>query len=309
MFDSRLPFGATKYCKIFQTLTDAIVRMLAKRKITAIGYIDDFLLICNDNVHCAEALKTIVDLVESLGLSVNWQKVAGPARVVTFLGVEINCDNRTLSLPKDKLDETRQLIRSWLNKKKATKKDLQRVVGKLNWCCRVISGGRTFMRNLINLITKVQAPHHYVRLGLAAREDLKWWAEGLDLFNGTAPFTSDIPLPSSTFSTDACLTAGGGSYMGDWFYTHWVHDLPGMAECNINVLELQSVLMAVRRWSHVCVGCHVLTLLTAKILKRDNKNQEKNQLKYTQPSECIFKQLEKSSPRRDLNKVINGEIT
>jgi hypothetical protein len=258
LFDSRLPFGAARSCSIFQALTDAIVRILARQDITAIGYIDDFLLICNGEKHCTQALAIIVDLVESLGLTVNWQKVAGPARIVTFLGVEINCDARTLSLPQDKLCETRALIKSWLGKKKATKKDLQRVVGKLNWCCRVIIGGRTFTRNLINLMSKVSMPHHYVRLGLPAREDLQWWAEGLDIFNGTAPFPADVALPSSTFSTDACLTGGGGAYMNDWFYTNWVHDLPCMSNNNINVLELYSVLLGVCRWSHLWTGSHVL---------------------------------------------------
>jgi hypothetical protein len=258
MFDLRLPFGATKSCKIFQTLTDAIVRMLARQNITTIGYIDDFLLICDNLEQCTQALKTIIELVHGLGLSVNWQKVAGPSRVVTFLGVEVNCNNRTLSLPQVKLDATRTLIHSWLGKKKATKKDLQRIIGKLNWCCRVIIGGRTFTRNLINLIARVNMPHHFIRLGTAAREDLKWWAEGLDIFNGTAPFPSDIPLPSNFFSTDACLTGGGGAYLGDWFYTSWAQDLPSMSHCNINVLELQSVLLGVRRWAHLWVGCHVL---------------------------------------------------
>jgi hypothetical protein len=258
MFDSRLPFGATRSCKIFQTLTDAIVRMLAKKNITTIGYIDDFLLICDNLEHGTQSLNTIVELVEGLGFTVNWQKVAGPARIVTFLGVEVNCNDRTLSLPQEKLCETRDLIQSWLGRKKATKKDLQRVIGKLNWCCRVIVGGRTFTRNLINLITKVNMPHHFIRLGLAAREDLIWWAEGLEIFNGTAPFPSDIPLPSSSFSTDACLTGGGGAYMGDWFYSNWAHDLPSMVQSNINVLELQSVLLGVRRWAHLWVGCHIL---------------------------------------------------
>ena len=118
MFDARLPFGATKSCKIFQTLTDSIVRMLAKLNITSIGYIDDFLLICDNLDHGTQSLKIIVEVVEALGFTVNWQKVAGPARTVTFLGVEVNCDNRTLSLPQEKLCETRSLIQhGWVRRK------------------------------------------------------------------------------------------------------------------------------------------------------------------------------------------------
>jgi hypothetical protein len=92
-----------------------------------------------------------------------------------------------------------ELVRSWLSKTKVTKKCVQKLVGKLNWCCRVVQGGRTFMRNLINLISKASQPHHYVRVGKAAKADLVWWDKGLRLFHGYTPFPADIPLPSTSF--------------------------------------------------------------------------------------------------------------
>jgi hypothetical protein len=214
LFDARLPFGASRSCRVFQSLTNAIVRMLKKLNIQSIGYIDDFLLVCDNELECADAMKVAVELIESLGLIVNWQKVKGPLRVIVFLGVEINCDSRTLALPAEKLLETKALINEWLLKKKATKRTIQRIVGKLNWCCRVIMGGRTFMRNIINLLVRAKMPHHYIRIGVAAHEDLKWWSKGLEIFNGSTPFVVDVPLPSSVFSTDACLQGGGGFSWG-----------------------------------------------------------------------------------------------
>jgi hypothetical protein len=208
-YDARLPFGASRSCKIFQSLTNAIVRMLARKNIVCCGYIDDFLLICDDLTHCTESLKYIVELVESPGLSVNWDKVAGPLQKLTFVGVDIDCMSRTLALPEKKLSKVRELVRSWLGKTKVTKKCVQKLVGKLNWCCRVVQGGRTFMRNLINLISKASQPHHYIRVGKAAKADLMWWDKGLRLFHGYTPFPADIPLPSTSFSTDACLRVGG----------------------------------------------------------------------------------------------------
>jgi hypothetical protein len=109
MFDSRLPFGASLSCKIFQSLTDAIVRMLKCRNIISIGYVDDFMIVCDSLDSCTSALKTIIDLVESLGLTVNEDKVAGPSQKLIFLGVEVDCRRRTLSLPPKKLLE----LSSW----------------------------------------------------------------------------------------------------------------------------------------------------------------------------------------------------
>jgi hypothetical protein len=258
MFDSRLPFGASLSCRIFQSLTDAIVRMLKKRGIQSIGYIDDFLLICDDFVSCERALKVAVELIQSLGLSINWDKVGGPARSITFLGVLVNCENRTLSLPDKKLAEVKQLVAQWVTKKKATKRELQCIVGRLNWCSRVVRGGRTFLRNLINLICKVKQPHHYVRIGAAAHADLLWWGTGLSLFHGSSPFLNDLPVPGAVFSTDACLEGGAGHFAGDWFYVDWVRDFGTDFDSNINVLELKCVLIAVKRWGHLWSGQHIM---------------------------------------------------
>jgi hypothetical protein len=257
-FDARLPFGASKSCKIFQSLTNAIVRMLARRNIIVSGYIDDFLIIEDSADSCQRSLDCIVALVESLGLCVNWDKVSGPAQQLVFLGVDIDCTQRTLALPAKKLAETKVLIASWIGKKKATKKSIQQLIGKLNWCCRVMLGGRTFLRNLVDLLLKVSQPHHYVRLGVAARADLDWWSVGIELFHGFAPFPADIPVPSSCFSTDACLEGGGSFHYGDWFYVNWVWDIPSFASKNINVLELKTVLLSARRWGHLWEGRHIL---------------------------------------------------
>jgi len=130
----------------------------------------------------------------------------------------------------------------------------------LNWCGRVIRGGRTFTRNLINMLTKASASEsfHYIRISAAAKSDVKWWLVALDKFNGTAPFNVDIPKPAYEFATDACLSGGAGYCNGDWFYVHWSTDFPGHADSHINTLELLTILCAARRWAHTWRGQHIL---------------------------------------------------
>jgi hypothetical protein len=166
--------------------------------------------------------------------------------------------NRTLSLPPDNLKTTRELLNSWVSKKKASKKELQQLVGKLNWCARVVFGGRSFMRNLTNLIMKLRKPHHRVRITSLARSDITWWVTGLDLFHGTTSFQCDTPLPSYHFATDACLSGGGGHFGKEWFYVNWVCDIPELGEAHINVLELETVLIAAELWGAGWRNCHIL---------------------------------------------------
>jgi hypothetical protein len=132
------------------------------------------------------------------------------------------------------------------------------LLGKLNWSARVIRGGRTFVRNLINLLPLVKESYHYVRLSSAARSDIQWWLVALSKFHGQTPFGCDIPLPSFAFATDACLTGGGGHFASDWFHVNWALDVPSVVDCNINILELQTVLEAAKRWGSRWSGLHIL---------------------------------------------------
>jgi hypothetical protein len=188
MYDARLPFGSSLSCMVFQSLSDAIIRMFERRGFSGISYIDDFLIVSDSEFECQCALQCLVDLIESLGLVVNWDKVALPSREMTFLGVSINCIDRTISLPHEKLLALKTLLVKWSNLKSCTKKDLQSFVGKLNWAARVIRGGRTFMRNLIDNIHTNMESHHFVRLTKAAKSDIAWWMVGVSRFHGHTPF-------------------------------------------------------------------------------------------------------------------------
>ena len=181
----------------------------------------------------------------------------GESAGAVFLGVTIDCVTRTLSLPSKKLRELLDFIESWDDRRKVTKLEVQRMVGKLNWAARVIRGGRTFMRALIDLVSRARESHHHVRISAAARMDLLWWKCGLPVFNGTCQFKCDVPLPSFCFATDACESGGGGYLYSDWFYSSWVVDYPDMINEHINVLELFTVVLALRRWGSALLNSHV----------------------------------------------------
>jgi hypothetical protein len=147
-------------------------------------------------------------------------------------------------LPDHKIAELKVLLNDFVCKKKVTKLELQKILGKLNWASRVIKGGRAFMRRLIDLSCKPKESFHYVRLSVDAKQDLSWWIKCLSFFNGTCRFRCDIPLPNYCFSTDACSTGAGGFFGDDWYHVNWVLDCPELVGHHINELELVAVLIA-----------------------------------------------------------------
>ena len=256
--DMRLPFGAAKACHIFQRLTNSIVRMMAKRGFQCVGYLDDFIVIAKDFTVCKLAFNCLLELLQKLGFSINWGKTVPPCQKLVFLGIEIDALKRRLALPAAKLTEVKDLLAYWSSRKRARKNEIQSLLGKLNWCCRVIRGGRSFMRRLIDLTSKVDNPRWFVRLSPDAKQDISWWLVALHRFNGTARFPADVPLPSFAYATDATTSAAAGFFANDWFFVNWAADHPHVLGQHITYLELYAVLLSVKRWGSLFKGRHII---------------------------------------------------
>lgn len=241
--DTRLCFGASLAPGIFQRITNSVCRYMAKCGYTVLCYLDDFLVIDATKRGCERGYELLLEVLQKLGFKINWNKVQNACQVITFLGVEINSVESSLSLPEKKLLECKELLKYWKEKKKATKHELQILIGKLNWAAKVVKGGRIFLRRLITVMCSLKRKNHHVRLNKSARLDIEWWANCIEKFNGTAFFTKE-QLPSGSFSTDACTNGGGGSYDNDWFYANWELDYPEIQPLHINLKELYAVFLA-----------------------------------------------------------------
>ncbi|XP_077977571.1 uncharacterized protein LOC144433135 [Glandiceps talaboti] len=196
------------------------------------------------------AFNALLELLQQLGFTINWDKVVTPYQSLTFLGIQINSVTPTLSLDQIKLNDLRNTLHFWRTKCRAPKRELQQLAGKLNWAARVIRGGRIidFLRRIIDLSNKLSAKTHHVRLDSGAKADITWWSNLSDIFNGTAFFIEEQQLPQQVFIIDASSTGGAGLYASDWFYTRWSADHIDIEHMHINHKELFTVLMACRRW-------------------------------------------------------------
>ena len=130
--------------------------MLSNRGVSVINYLDDLLIMSKTKTQNWLDLDLTINLLTSLGFMINWDKVCPPCQDITFLGIQVNSLNRTLSLPPPKLTKLKDLIHSWQLKKRCSKKELLSLLGRLNWACRVVRGGRTFLRRLIDLAKKLK---------------------------------------------------------------------------------------------------------------------------------------------------------
>ena len=80
----------------------------------------------------------LISLLRKLGFQINWNKVIDPSTTITFLGIEIDSIAMCLRLPDEKLIQVRQGLSLFQLRKRASKKQLQSLAGKLNFCASVV---------------------------------------------------------------------------------------------------------------------------------------------------------------------------
>ena len=248
LYDAKLPFGARAAPTVFHRISQSVKRMMTRKGFDLIvAYQDDFLVIAQTYEACLEAWLALINLLLQLGFELNYKKLVAPTTRLVFLGIQFDTGSCELALPQEKLEDIVEVTGSFLRKSRATKRQLQSLAGKLNFAAKVVRGGRTFLRRILDSIKQLRRPHHKVRIAKAAKQDIEWWYTFLCEFNGVVRFRDEeniVPI-----LTDACNTAGGGFCNGDFEYVRWEVDMPEVVSLPINYKEAVSAAWAVLRWA------------------------------------------------------------
>lgn len=89
-----------------------------------------------------------LEICSDLGVPLAKEKTVGPTTLLIYLGLEIDTQNMTVKIPKEKLISLRSQLQSIAIQTKVTLKQLQELTGLLNFCVRAIPAGRAFIRRL-----------------------------------------------------------------------------------------------------------------------------------------------------------------
>lgn len=251
MYDTRLPFGASESVGIFHRISKSIVRMVRRRtkrlNCQIFSYLDDYLVIGDSQKACQQALDLLIKILTDLGFSINWSKYSPPSQHIVFLGVQIDAVNGCISIPKEKMEQVMQCAEHWQNKVKATKKELQSLLGKLAWAAKCAKAARPAMRSIIRLQAGLRRASHRVRIPKAVKQDLAYFRMWCAKFNGVTFIPRSQPV--AAVYTDSSDSAGAAFYQGDFTYMAWSADMPLISNASIYVKELSAVLLALIRWN------------------------------------------------------------
>ena len=103
-------FGMGPAPRCFTKLMKVPMAMLRKLQIRTMIYIDDIIILAQQERDTLMARDTILYILESLGLTVNYAKsILEPCKRLEYLGIQIDTQTMTLKLPERKVNQLREI--------------------------------------------------------------------------------------------------------------------------------------------------------------------------------------------------------
>ena len=279
-YDMALPMGASSSCQLFENFSTALQWILMDRfKIQGVSHLlDDFFVGRAGSNECANALNTFLCLADSIGVPIKSEKTEQPTTCLTIYGIEIDSSAMVARLPRDKIDKIASLLLEYKVKRKVTLRELQSLLGLLNFACGVIIPCRSFLRRLIDLTVGHTCPHFRITLNAEARADLKAWYEFITNFNGKSCFLYREWVSSETlklYSDAAGVHGGFAAVLGSkWFVGDWPNDLKSF---HITIKELFPIVLALEIWGHILSNHKILFFTDNQaVVEIINKNTSKD---------------------------------
>lgn len=224
--DLYLPFGLRSAPYLFNQLSDALEWILKNNYNlrNVIHILDDFFIAEASRRQCLSSFSTLLRVFMSIRAPVVASKTLGPSQVLEFMGIELDSTRMEARLPEDKLLRTRALLNSFTGRRSVRLIELQSLIGTLQFACKAVVPGRTFLQRMIDLTRGVHNRFHHIRLNKEFFRDLNMWKAFLDGWNGRSFFldATVTPSPDMHLYTDASGTIGfGGYFNGKWFQGRW----------------------------------------------------------------------------------------
>lgn len=228
-----LPFGLSTAPKVFACLTNWIAQTLREKGIRIIVYLDDFLIAHQNPYVVTQHVKLLLESLEFLGFQINYGKsVLVPQKQITYLGIVWHTWENYKKLPAEKSTAVIKKSSHVLETGDISLKELQSLVGLLNFASFVIPRGRLNHRATLNFLNTLPENATSTRFVLppTVLEEMHWWIQ-----NSHLSTLIHIPPPTHFLTTDASDTAWGAQLDNQAISGVW-HPEEQNLHCNLKEL-------------------------------------------------------------------------
>jgi hypothetical protein len=251
-FDCVLPMGMTSSAYIAQRVSNAILGIFKSKGRSGVIYIDDLAGV-EVKSNGEKAFEEMKNILEKVGVEESVSKACKPSTNMKFLGIEIDSVKMEMRIDKDRVKEIREELIIWYKKDYASLKEVQSLLGKLNFAASCVVQGRLFISRIIDFLKQFRNKRGKLKIGDDLKKDVEWWQRFMVSYNGRSIIPENLWFsPDVIMSTDACLEGGGGFSNGKFFHIKFPVEVKEKLK-DINSLELYTVLIAVRVWKEFLI--------------------------------------------------------
>ena len=251
--DKCLSFGSSISCAIFQKVSDAIAFIVKYRtKKNNVNYLDDYLFAAAMKRWCDHQVQEFLKVCADIKFPVALEKTFWGTNMLVFLGLLLDTKRQLVCIPMDKIVKSLSMIDEFLERKKATVLQFQKLCGSLNFLCRCIVPGRAFLRRLY--VTGQLKQHHHLKITKEHKLDLATWKFFLsqrDIFHREfiQPGLKTADMIDMYSDASRNFDLGFGAYCGpEWTYGQWDKEFCERCQPSIEYLELFAVTVGVLNW-------------------------------------------------------------
>lgn len=247
-FDKTLPMGLRSSAMCCQRITNAIKHMVEMRGYDLVAYLDD-MVSAEVWDQAQDCFTTIRYVIAMSGAEESEAKAVGPCCHMLFLGILFDTENMTLQIDQERLQEILGLLEEWLGATHMTRREIEKVAGKLGFVSACVRPGRLFVSRILQALRGMPRVGKFP-ISEEFRKDLLWWYHFLPGYNGVSMMpVEDWSYPDEVVASDACLEGCGAWHCGtqEFFHLEFPEFIKQEHLC-INSLEILTVVVAAKLW-------------------------------------------------------------
>ena len=239
-----LPFGLCTAPRVFTKLLKPVITFLRTRNIRLLIYLDDILIVGSDIKTLKEQTGQVLDLLQSLGFIINFEKSVLTPPVMEFLGLLIDSRTMMFYLPLHKVTKTIELCKALLQNRTASLRELVTGVSRID-TASCMAGSAAFQTSSILSDTTARSKQgflrrHLVSLQLLAKSELQWRISNIHRVNDRLiqPPSCEMTITSDASKLGWGAACGLQATKGSWSSQE--------RSFHINILELKAAFLAIQ---------------------------------------------------------------
>ena len=157
---------------IAQRISNAIKYIHEKVGYSLLNYVDD-LLAAETKQRATRAFNHLEQLLKDIRIDTAPDKIVPPTTRIEFLGVTFDSQTMTIEVTPDRIKEMLAELNGWTTKSTATRKEVESLIGKLQFASKCIKPGRTFIARMLKWLRHMDR-HKQYSIPKEAHKDIAW---------------------------------------------------------------------------------------------------------------------------------------